>query len=291
MGLFTNNQRSIDPEMTQINLFYGQDFSSNASNLLDLLANFQSQTDYNAAFDAAKVSNDPISTQANVYSTLNSQGFANMDAQFVAKHLENFRSSLELVQRQVYSTIGKTGYFQPVSDSIGLFARIGNNIYDDSTCSISDINSGVMPIPSYQGISIANKVSPTANIVNLSLSKICNSVHRSNINPIQEKVNISTNSHGQNLVPDAQHVKRMNDINSTLYQNLQQNLGGFFNVVDFYNRFNSSDVNSNFISVPPFVINVNIEGAIQQQDILQRKVDNILSNKSNSAVLSPQLAK
>ena len=278
-----NNKTTTDPQLTQINLFYKKDFYQKASNFLGTIQGYSSELETAINFNKSKVQNDPITAQADFFANLDNQ-MKSMQPQFASYWINAFNTSLDQVRNEVRTKIGDGTFFKPFSDSIGSIAR-AENYFDDSTQLISDIQGSQMMTPLRYGSSLTNKIHPATLLLHGEMSKKTNLVFRKNLQNIQSKVSSSTKAHGDNLVPDTEHFKRMQGIVSTLNQKIQSEYKELYSVIDFYCKYNPRAATNNLQYVPNYNITVNVEGNPINQDILFNQLQDIQSTLTTKKVL------
>lgn len=278
-----NNKVTTDPQLTQINLFYKKDFYQKASNFLSTIQNYTSELEASIKFNKSKVQNDPITSQADFFSDMDSK-MKSMQPQFAAYWINAFNTSLDAVRNEVRTKLGDGTFYRPFSDSIGSIARI-ENYFDDTTQLVSDIQGSQMMTPLRYGSSLSNKIHPAMLLLHGEMSKKTNLVFRKNLQNIQPKVSSSTKAHGDNLVPDTEHFKRMKGIISQLTQKIQSEYKELYNVIDFYCKYNPRASANNIQYVPNYNITVNVEGNPINQDILFNQLQDTQSALTSKKVL------
>jgi len=277
------SQRTIDPYLTNINLFYKKDFYQQATNYLDTVESYQSELEDAIRFNKTKVSNDVIKAQTDFFVDLDNK-MKSMPAQFSAYWINQFNRSLEEVRNQVLIKTNGGTFYNSFSDCVGSLTK-QENYYDDSTQIVNDITGENIVAPLRYGSSLTNKISPYTQLLHAEMSKKVNLLFRKNIKNIQEKVSTSTQSHGDNLIPDSQHFPRIQKIVSSLNQKLRQQFKELYNVIELYSSYNPRSSSNNIQFVPNIDISVDVEGTPINQDILFNRVQDVKSELTTRGVL------
>lgn len=270
-----SNQTTIDPFLTKVNLFYKKDFYQSASNFLGTIQSYSNELQTGIDYNLTKVSNDPITSQAKFFADLDSK-MKGMKPQFAAQWINTFNNSLQEVQNQVRIKIGDGTFYKSFGDSIGSLAKI-ENYFDDTTQLASDIQGSQMMSPLRYGSSLSNKIHPAVLLLHGEMSKKVNLVFRKNLSNIQSKVSSSTKAHGDNLIPDTEHFKRMQSIIPSINQKIKSNFKELYNVIQYYCNYNPRSGTDNIQYVPDFNITVDVEGNPVNQDLLMNQLQDTQS--------------
>ena len=86
------NSKTIDPQLTQINLFYKKDFYDKASNFLSTINNYSTELQASIDYNLTKVQNDVITSQKDFFIKLDNQ-MKSMQPQFAADWIFKFNST------------------------------------------------------------------------------------------------------------------------------------------------------------------------------------------------------
>ena len=277
------SQKTIDPLLTNINLFYKKDFYQRASNYLDTIESYQTELEEAIKYNKTKVANDVIKAQTDFFAELDNK-MKSMPAQFNAYWINQFNRALDEVRNQVLIKTNGGTFFKNFSDCIGSLTK-QENYYDDSTQLVSDISGENIMTPLRYGSSLTNKISPYVQLLHAETSKKVNLVFRKNIKNIQEKISTSTQPHGDNLVPDTEHFKRIQNIASSLNQKLRQQFKELYGVVELYSSYNPRSSSSNLQFVPNVDISVDVEGTAINQDLLFNRVQDVRSSLTTQGLL------
>lgn len=277
------NSQTIDPYLTQINLFYKKDFYNSASNFLSTIDKYSNELQTSIDFNLTKVQNDVITAQKDFFVGLENK-MKGMEPQFAAYWISRFNNSLEQVKNQVKIQLQDSVFYRTFSDAIGSIAKIENYL-DDSMQLVSDIQGNNMITPLRYGSSLSNKISPSSLLLHAEMSKKTNLVFRKNIQNIQEKVESSNVAQGSNLTPDTQHFNRMKSIIPKINQQIQSEFKELYNVISFYCNYNPKSATNNIQFVPNINISVNVEGNDLNQDILFNQLKDVKSSLTSRGVL------
>jgi hypothetical protein len=277
------NSKTIDPQLTQINLFYKKDFYDKASNFLSTINNYSTELQTSIDYNLTKVQNDVITSQKDFFIKLDNQ-MKSMQPQFAADWISKFNTALNEVKNQVRIKINEGTFYKQFSDSIGSLARLENYL-DDSLQLVSDVTGSKMMTPLRYGASLTNKMSPSTQLLHAELSKKTNIVFRKNIQNIQSTVQSGNVSQGGNLTPDTQHFVRMKNAIPSLNQKIQSEFKELYNVIQLYCNYNPRAATNNIQFVPNTNISVNVEGSTLNQDLLFNQLKEVTSSVTTRKVL------
>lgn len=277
------NNQTIDPVLTQINLFYKKDFYGKASNFLSTIDKYSNELEYSIEYNKTKVQNDVITAQKDFFVKMDSR-MKSVDPQFAAFWINKFNNSLDEVKNKVRIQLNNSTFYRSFSDAIGSIARIENYL-DDSMQLVSDIEGDKMMTPLRFGSSIANKISPSTLLLHADLSKKTNIVFRKNIQNIQSSVQSSSTAQGSNLTPDTQHFVRMKSVVPKIVQQIQSEFKELYNIIMFYCNYNPRSAVNNIQFVPNVNITVNVEGNDLNQDLLFNQLKDVKSSLTSQGVL------
>ena len=277
------NSKTIDPQLTQINLFYKKEFYNKASNFLSTINDYSTELQASIDYSLTKVQNDVITSQRDFFIKLDNQ-MKSMQPQFAADWISKFNTALNEVKNQVRVRISEGTFYKQFSDSIGSLARLENYL-DDSLQLVSDVTGSKMMTPLRYGASLTNKMSPSTQLLHAELSKKTNIVFRKNIQNIQSTVQSGNVSQGSNLTPDTQHFVRMKNAIPGLNQKIQSEFKELYNVIQLYCNYNPRAATNNIQFVPNSNISVNVEGNTLNQDLLFNQLKEVTSSVTTRKVL------
>jgi adenosyl cobinamide kinase/adenosyl cobinamide phosphate guanylyltransferase len=269
---------TTDPQLTQINLFYKKDFYEKASNYLGAIQSYSTELGYAIEHSKAKVANDPITAMSDFYVKMDNR-MKSMGAQFTAHWIKNYNLTLEKVRNEVGLKIGTGTFYRSFGDSIGSIAR-QETLYDESTTSIQN-----KAFPVRYGSSMSNKIHPQIQLLYADFSNKLNKIFNQNLQNIQSTGSLSTKSHGENLVPDVEHSKRIQSIIATLNQKIRNEFKELYNVILLYCQYNPRASTQNIQFVPNFNITVNVEGNNLNQDILFNQLQEVKKDIVTKTIL------
>jgi len=275
--------QTIDPVLTQINLFYKKDFYNSASNFLSTIDKYSTELQYAIDYNKTKVQNDVITSQTDFFIKMEEK-MKSLDPQFSALWIKTFNNSLEKVKNNVMVKLNNSVFYRSFSDAIGSIARIENYL-DDSLQLVSDIEGSNIMTPLRYGSSLSNKISPATLLLHADLSKKTNLVFRKNIQNIQNTVENSTLAQGSNLTPDTQHFIRMKGVVPNIVQQIQAEFKELYTVIDFYCNYNPRSSTNNIQFVPNINITVDVEGNKLNQDLLFNQLKDLKSSLTSQGVL------
>jgi hypothetical protein len=277
------NTKTIDPQLTQINLFYKKEFYNKASNFLSTINDYSTELQTSIDYSLTKVQNDVITSQRDFFITLDNQ-MKSMQPQFAADWISKFNTALNEVKNQVRIKINEGTFYRQFSDSIGSLARLENYL-DDSLQLVSDVTGSKMMTPLRYGASLTNKMSPSTQLLHAELSKKTNIVFRKNIQNIQSTVQSGNVSQGSNLTPDTQHFVRMKNAIPGLNQKIQSEFKELYSVIQLYCNYNPRAATNNIQFVPNTNISVDVEGNTLNQDLLFNQLKEVTSSVTTRKVL------
>jgi len=269
---------TTDPHLTQINLFYKKDFYGNASNYLAAIQGYSKELETSIKYLQSYVANDPVTSASEVFVQLDEQ-MKSMSPQFAAFWLQKYNQAHEKIKNEVGLKIGTGTFYRPFSDSIGIITR-QENLYDESVQSV--LNKS---FPMRYGSTLSNKIHPQRLLLHGEMSNKLNKLFNQNLQNIQEKGAIPTKAHGENLVPDTEHVKRIQQIVSNLNQRIKNEFKQLYNVIGYYCQYNAQSGAQNIQFIPNYNISVNIEGTPINQDILFNQLQEVQKDITTSKVL------
>jgi len=269
---------SIDPHLMQISLFYKKDFYQQASNYLQAVQSYSSELETAINFAKSKVANDPITTMGQFFIELDKK-MKSMSPQFAANWIKTFNSAHEQVRNEVGVAIGTGTFYRSFSDSIGVLTR-QENVYDESTQSV--LNNA---FPLRYGASLTNKIHPRIQLLHGEISNKLNTVMNKNLKNIQTQGTSPDKAHGENLVPDIAHVKRVQGLVPTLNQRIRNEFKELYNVISFYCNYNPRSASQNIQFVPNINISVNVEGTPVNQDVLFNQLQDVKRDITTKKVL------
>jgi len=279
----SNFKKTLDPELLKVNLFYKKDFYKKTSNYLDIIKNYESFLDSSIEYNKTIVSNDVITEQSKFFTNLDTK-ISQMEPQLAAFWIEKYNNSLQQVKNEVFLKIGKGTHYKSISDSIGILSR-QDNYYDDSTQYVSDISGDTQVSPSRYGASSINKISPYTFLLMSELSKKTNIVFRKNISNIQSTVVKSTQSHGDNLVPDTAAQQRNAQISTELKQKIYADFKTLYPVIQHYCNYNPRRKIQNLQYISDANINIKVEGIPVSQDLLMNQLLEVNSRLTSQKAL------
>lgn len=269
---------TTDPQLTQINLFYKKDFYNKASNYLGAIQSYTKELETSIKFAKAKVANDPITSMKDFFVELDGQ-MKSMTPQFAAHWIKAFNTSIEKVKNEVGVQIGSGTFYRGFGDSIGTITK-QENLYDESTQSIKN-NS----FPLRYGSSLTNKIHPQILLMHGEMSNKLNKVFNKNLQNIQSSNTTSLKAHGENLIPDTEHTKRIQGMVSMLNQKIRGEFKELYNVISYYCNYNSRASTQNIQFVPNYNITVSVEGNNLNQDILFNQLQDVQKDITTKKVL------
>lgn len=277
-------KQTIDPYLTQINLFYKKDFYNNASNFLSTIQSYSKELEYGIEYSKTMLQNDVIKAQTDFFVKMDNE-MKGTTPQFASYWINKFNKSLDSVKNEVRIKLNNSTFYRPFSDAIGSLARIENYL-DDSLQLVSDIEGTNIMTPLRYGSSLSNKISPSSLLLHAELSKKTNLVFRKNIQNIQAVIDNSNNAGGGNLTPDTQHFVRMKNIVPNIIQQIQAEFKELYNVIKLYCDYNPRAASNNIQFVPNFNITVDVEGNKLNQDLLFNQLKEVRSSLTSRGVLN-----
>lgn len=262
----------------QVNLFYKKDFYQKASNYLQAIQSYSSELETAIDYAKTKVANDPITAMGDFFTKLDSK-MKSMSPQFAANWIKTFNSASDQVKNEVGLKIGTGTFYRSFSDSIGILSR-QENLYEENTQSVLS-----QSFPLRYGSSLTNKLHPRTQLLHGEISSKLNTVVNKNLKNIQNQGTTPDKAHGENLVPDTSHVKRVQGIVSTLNQRIRGEFKELYNVISYYCNYNPRSASQNIQFVPNFNISVDVEGTPVNQDVLFNQLQEVQKDITTKKVL------
>lgn len=278
-----NNKTTLDPQLTNLNLFYKKDFYASASNFLFAIEKYSNELQMAIDYNQTKVQNDVITAQSNFFITLDDK-LKNTHPQFAAFWIKKFNITLDEIKNQVLIRHGVGTFYRPFGDSVGILTRLEGYI-DDSTQAISDVAMRQEASPIRYGSSLSNKLGSFTALLNGELSKKTNIVYRKNMYNIQGSVSTPDKSHGENLIPDILYYQRIVSSIVSLNTKIQNEFKQLYNVIYYYCFYNPRLSSNNIQFAPNVNITVNVEGQATNQDALFNQLQNIKSEITTQQIL------
>lgn len=277
------NKTTLDPQFTNLNLFYKKDFYSSASNFLSTIEKYSNELQTAIDYNQTKVQNDVITAQSNFFVSLDEK-LKNVQPQFAAFWIKKFNTSLDEIKNQVLIKNGTGTFYRPFSDSIGILTRLENYI-DDSTQAISDVTMKQEAPPIRYGSSLSNKLGSFTTLLNGELSKKTNIVFRKNMYNIQSAITTPNKAHGENLIPDILFYQRAMSSIVSFNTKIQNEFKQLYNVIYYYCFYNPRLSSTNIQFAPNINITVNVEGQALNQDALFNQLQDIKSELTTQKML------
>lgn len=224
-------------------------------------------------------------------------GMQDMSAWFRLWWMEKFYTSHRVVRDELRKLLGDDNeYFVNFSESVGQLKNLRDS-YNIDTTPVGDVN-----VTELQNDSIPSTIpgvakyctKPETNMFADELSKKTNSTFRKNMFSqcddssrdvvINKLLQIPTESHGCNLIHDAEHPKRMTRFIGTVREEIRSHLKGLYDVLELLsNRENYMVVGK------PKQIHIKVEGFTQSVDLLKNRI--VSHEKTTQDVTTSQFGK
>lgn len=210
-------------------------------------------------------------------------GMKDMSPSFVLWWIEKFRTSHKVVQTGLKELLGDDNeYFVNFSESVGQLKNTGDT-YDTSTIPLYDTSLTAdpgeesFPVPATIAGIAQYGIKPETLTLATELAKETNIVYRANIFNhsddssrdvvVNNMAEISTNSHGCNLVNDGEHPKRIMRFIGSVREEIESHLKGLYDVLELL-----SNRENYMITGKPKQILIKVENFTQAVDLFKNKV-------------------
>lgn len=206
--------------------------------------------------------------------------------EFVLYWMEKFRTAHQAVKTayKALVTDPTQDYFSDFSDTMGSITRLSENI-DSTLLPLSDPDMDLIGLlPNAYHPTLDDKIPDALKMPAIQLSKLNNALYRNNLVKVLTVAATATVTHGENLVTDEAHYKRLQSILDSLLGSIANTLGKVARVM-FYIRTLPS-VNNQVVS--NFSYTAAIENSLLQIDILQNKITDLQSQQTLQTTLSAQ---
>lgn len=270
--------KTTDPQLTQINLFYKKDFYKKASDYLDAIQSYSAELDISINYLKSFVANDPITSSRDVFIDLDKK-MKSMTPQFAAFWISKFNQSHEKIKNEVRIKIGSGTFYRSFSDSIGCISK-QEGLYDESTQSVANKS-----FPIRYGGSLTNKIHPQRLLLHGEISSKLSKLFNQNLQNIQQQGTLPTKAHGENLIPDTEHSKRMQGIIPVLNQRIQSEFKQLYKVIKYYCQYNPQSSSQNLQFIPNYNLTVNVEGTPLNQDVLFNQLLDVQKEMTTRIIL------
>lgn len=224
-------------------------------------------------------------------------GMSDMSAWFVLWWMEKFRVAHDVVKRDLREVLGEDNeFFVNFSESVGQLKNIKDS-YNTSTIAVGDVD-----VAALQEDSIPTTIAGVAryctkqetNTLADELSKKTNHLYRKNIFShcddssrdviVNKLLELPVNSHGCNLIHDAEHPKRMTRFVSTVREEIRTHLQGLYDVLELLSN------RENYMTVgKPRQIMMKVEGFTHSVDLLKNRIESY--EKTDADVTSSRYGK
>lgn len=207
-------------------------------------------------------------------------GMEDMSAWFKLWWIEKFNSTHKLVKKDLMELLGDDNeYFVKFSESVGQLKNILDS-QNTSTTPVIDSNVDAFAEKSIPTITagVANYcVKPETYALTAELSMTTNKVFRTNImkhmdDSSRDEVvpllaELPVNSHGCNLIHDAEHPKRMSQHVEVVREEIEKHLKGLYDVLELL-----SDRENHMVVGKPRQILMKVEKFTKSVDLFKNKI-------------------
>jgi len=210
-------------------------------------------------------------------------GMKEMSPGFVLWWLEKFWTSHRVVQTGLKELLGDDNeYFVNFSESVGQLKNTGDT-YDVSTIPLYDTSLSAepgeesFPVPATIAGVAQYGIKPETLTLATELTKETNIIYRSNIfnhsddssrdTVVNKMAEITTNSHGCNLVNDGEHPKRIMRFIGSIREDIESHLKGLYGILELL-----SNRENYMITGKPKQILIKVENFTQAVDLFKNKI-------------------
>lgn len=256
-----NNTKTIYPQLVDTYFVSTIPLLSAYTNFLDLNQQYVSQTEDCIKYELSDSTADFITNNSTYFSTLNYK-LSTLSNEFIDSWITKYNNSIHEIKQ-----LSKGIFYQQYSDSIGLLV---NSLFclDDST-----LNSTSNIYPTVYPSTIYSKLSKNTLKISEELSRYTTYTFRKNTK------NLS-------LTPDEESIKRIQSNLQKFSQVLSDNYQSVYKLVQYYNTisnqsgYNSNNTDYNIQSISPVIIKIAVESSQASIDLLGKKINRLLKDKS-----------
>ena len=222
-------------------------------------------------------------------------GMKEMSPSFVLWWIEKFRSAHKVVQSGLKEILGDDNeYFVNFSESVGQLKNTGDT-YDVSTIPLYDTSLTAaageesFPVPATIAGIAQYGIKPETLTLATELTKETNIIYRSNIFShsddssrdvvVNKMAELSTNSHGCNLVNDGEHPKRIMRFIGGIREDIESHLKGLYGVLELL-----SNRENYMITGKPKQILIKVEDFTQAVDLFKNKIKSFDLDKDDTTL-------
>jgi hypothetical protein len=297
--------RTLYPELLDNNITNSLDFLKEYTSYLENIGGNSNEDLTDKAqividFYNAKKTGDTIENISTFFNNLDKNKFKNLNLDYVYFWVKKYHTLPDIIKSKI--NLNKNSYYNEISDSIGILANITNKM-SDNTGPVWDFNFTNFGIPQPYSNEMQNKLSNNTKEISYDLQRKNTSLMRNNLKglllqttkldkQIQQVAADPTQSHSTNLITD---FKFFQDFFSSL-QSMVDNLKGSFSS-DYYEFLSYFSVINDKKGYNPrasenlqFIYNlffeIDIEGKRQKVDLLQKKLKNSMSSRTNKNAIS-----
>ena len=225
-------------------------------------------------------------------------GMKDMSPWFIMWWLEKFNSSHRVIIKDLREVLGEDNeYFVKFSDSVGQLKNMSDT-YDDSTIPMYDTS-----VEAYGDNSIPSKIpsvtkyntKPETISLAVDLAKETTEIYRTNMfchlddasrdTVVNKLAQLPTESHGVNMMNDAEHPKRILKFMDIIREEIQKHLKGLYDVLEFL----STKENYMVVGKPRQIL-MKVESHTQAMDLFKNKIK-LLNVPDNTLTASSRYGK
>lgn len=207
-------------------------------------------------------------------------GMEDMSPWFILWWYEKFTTAHRAIKQDLVELLGEENeYFVKFSDSVGQLKNIADS-HDSCTIPVYDTSAeayGENSIPSViPGVAKYN-VKPETLTLTTDLGKAVNSIYRTNMfnhlddaskdTVVNNLAELPTNSHGVNLMNDAEHPKRILRFTELVREEIKKHLKGLYDVLELL-----STKENYMVTGKPRQVLMKIETHTQAMDLFKNKI-------------------
>lgn len=297
--------KTILPKLADINFTKNIEILKKVSDYLTVIEDIEKEVEISLNYYNTLQKCDVVSSLSEFYKDLENNKLKILDNDFVDFWTKRFQLTVEPLKTIISSSLNLSvdTFFSNFSDSIGLLVN-SNNLLDDNVIPFFDYTCNLYQAPNTIPVQLRNKISRNTLYISTQLSNSNTVLMRNNlknINLVSADVNPYTNpttnpAHGINLITDINTFLIIKNNLSIFYERLKNNYKKTFSYIEYlsnirdlngYNPRDLSEANgTNQQLINNIFFSFNVEKFSQSLDLLQNKIKNLLSYKTNNNTLS-----
>lgn len=297
--------KTILPKLADINFTTNIEILKKISNYLTVIEDIEKEVEISLNYYSALQKCDSTTALSEFYKDLENNKLKTLDNDFVDFWTKRYQLTVEPLKTIIATSLNITldSFFSDFSDSIGLLVN-SNCLLDDNVIPFIDYTCNLYKAPNTIPVQLRNKISRSTAYISTQLSTNNTVLMRNNlknINIVSVDVNPYTNpttipAHGTNLITDINTYQIIKNNLSSFYERLKNSYKKTFSYIEYLSNirdldgYNPRDLSvsngTNQQLINNLYFSFNVEKFSQNLDLLQNKIKNLLSYKTNKNTLS-----